>query len=169
MCIRDRCEWVWHDGSPLDPVQRKVGAPLPPLLFDWEPPAGVVQFYKVKPLKSAFAKSFASAGSPGEIYAEELERMRAALRWPEGTPPDARFCVGGYHKFLPAFFHTLTELARAPRAFSVVLRTFGSDLPDVAEAISAFAEGEHPLWKGQRLPSLRLTPHKLWKLSLIHI
>ena len=31
------------------------------------------------------------------------------------------------------------------RDFSVIIRTFGSDGPEVAEAINAWAEGKHPL------------------------
>ena len=154
-------EYVWHDGSPLDPLCREVGAPPPPLFFDWNLPEGVTAFYKVHALKQ-FAKCFATPGSPGEIYTAELERLRDSLRWPEGTPPDPRLCVDGYHTFLPAFFHTLSELAAGDRDFSIVLRTFGTDLPHVAAAVSAFANGEHPLWKGKKFPSLRLRECDLW-------
>ena len=154
-------EYVWHDGSPLDPLCREVGAPPPPLFFDWNLPEGVTAFYKVHALKQ-FAKCFATPGSPGEIYTAELERLRDALRWPEGTPPDPRLSADGYYTFLPAFFHTLSELAAGDRDFSIVLRTFGTDLPHVAAAVSAFADGEHPLWKGQKFPSLRLRARDLW-------
>ncbi len=155
-------EYVWHDGTPLDPLYREAGTQPPPLLFDWEPPEDATPFYKVRALKQPFAKCFAAPGSPGVIYAAELERLRDALRWPEGTPADPRLSTGGYYTFLPAFFHTLSELATGERDFSIVLRTFGTDLPHVAAAVTAFADGAHPLWKGQTFPSLRLQARELW-------
>ena len=40
---------------------------------------------------------------------------------------------------LPAFYQTLDGLRRSGRRFSIVLRTFGTDLPRVAAAINAYA------------------------------
>ena len=104
--------WVWHDGSSLDIADRQADAPVPPLIFYWEPPPGTTCFYNVRELKTQHAKQFALAGSPGAIYAGELERLRAALRWPADAPPDSRFCQDGFQIILPTFFHTLTELSR---------------------------------------------------------
>ena len=49
---------------------------------------------------------------------------------------------------MPAFFQTLASLHAKGQPFSVVLRTFGTDLPRVQAAINAFAEGSHPLHRG---------------------
>ena len=54
----------------------------------------------------------------------------------------------GYYTCIPAFFHTLLALRQSGRPFSIVLRTFGTDLPRVQAAINAFAEGKHPLHPG---------------------
>jgi len=156
-------DYVWHDGSSLDPLLREPGAAPPPLLFAWQRLEGTTPVYSVKELKKPFAKCFAAPGSPGEIYAAEFTRLRDALRWPADAAPDARLSQDGFHTFLPAFFHTLSELSRSGRPFSIVLRTFGTDLPHVAQAINAFADGEHPLWRGQKLPQLRLEEEDLWE------
>jgi len=158
-------KWEWHDGSPLDPAARTAGMPPPPLLPDaWDPPAGCAAFYKVPSLKSAHAKSFAYAGSPGSIYAAEHEALREALRWPADVPRDPRLCTeDGYYTILPAFFHTLSSLHAGERPYSVVIRTFGEDLGRVAEALEAFAGGDHPLWRGQRFPALVLPASRIWR------
>ena len=114
-------EWVWHDGSPLDPLVRGSAA-SPRLLPDGEfdRPEGCMSFYKVSALKKPFAKGFTDDGSPGSIYVAEAKRLRELLRWPEGVPVDERLCHDGYHMFLPAFFCTLFELTRRDWSFSLV-------------------------------------------------
>lgn len=156
--------WRWHDGSPLRVEERDPRAPPPPLLFDaFEAPPGCVSFYAVPELKAAFAKTFVSGESPGVIYAAEMERLRAALRWPAGAPRDARLCSDdGFYTFLPSFFHALLSLRQSGRRFSVVLRTFGSDLPRVVAALDAFSSGKHPLYPGLVDPALRIPPQQMW-------
>ena len=116
-------EWVWHDGSPLDPLLRGAAAP-PPIVPDgeFERPAGegCISFYKVSMLKKLFAKRFTADDSPGSVYAAEAERLRALLRWPADVPVDDRLCTDGYHSFLPAFFRTLSELTKRDTTFSLV-------------------------------------------------
>jgi hypothetical protein len=58
------------------------------------------------------------------------------------------FYVYAFPKLLPAFVHTLQTLVDSEREFSIVVRTFGSDGPDIAAAVAAWAEGAHPLYKG---------------------
>jgi hypothetical protein len=47
-------------------------------------------------------------------------------------------------KVLPSFFNTLSKLHGTD--FSVIVRTFGTDGPDIAEAVQAWVEGNHPLF-----------------------
>lgn len=79
---------------------------------------------------------------PGEIYRPVFEECMAALQWRH--EPQVSLEADGQHRFVPAFFHTLRELARQGRDFTVVLRTFGVDLPEVASALAAFADSLHP-------------------------
>nr|XP_033782016.1 uncharacterized protein LOC117351195 [Geotrypetes seraphini] len=49
-----------------------------------------------------------------------------------------------YHWILPSFFHLLERLHLEARHFAVVLRTFGTDLPQVLHAVRCALEGRHP-------------------------
>ena len=60
------------------------------------------------------------------------------------------------NKYLPRFFGLCSKyfprwLHRKGRDFSVVIRTFGTDLPEVAKCIQAFARGARP-WQKQIQP-----------------
>ena len=144
-------EWTWHDGSPLDPALR-AGLEPPPVLTDFEGPPGCAALYKVKALKKKFAKTFTEPGSPGSIYRGLFERLEEAMRAPVvadgGAVIDPRLLNsdGVHYVIIPAFFHTLLGLTKSGRDFTVVIRTFGTDGPEIAAAINAFAEGKHPLF-----------------------
>ena len=157
-------EWCWHDGSPLDPSRREEGAPPPPLLPDaFADPPGCVRLYNVKDLKNAFAKKFTEPDSPGVIYRETFDKCLNALKWPADLPLDKRLASEeGYYHCLPAFFKTLATLHASGRPFSVIVRTFGHDLPRVQSAINAFCDGYHPLFKGCKYPELKLPDERLW-------
>jgi hypothetical protein len=158
-------EWAWHDGSPLDPELRTGDMPVPPLLPDssFAEVGGCEKFYNVHTLKKAFAKSFTAEGSPGSIYRSEYDRLAASVKWPANVPLDRRLASEeGYHVLLPSFFHTLAFLRDSGRPFSVVLRTFGTDLPRVREAVNAFAEGAHPDYAGVLFPELKLPAERMW-------
>ena len=108
--------------------------------------------YKVKALKKKFAKTFTEPGSPGSIYRGLFERLEEAMRAPVvadgGAVIDPRLLNsdGVHYVIIPAFFHTLLGLTKSGRDFTVVIRTFGTDGPEIAAAINAFAEGKHPLF-----------------------
>jgi len=135
----DAVDYVWHDGSPLDVSKRPFNAGVPPLLDHFKLPLGCHCFFEVYRQQ---ASRFTETGMPGEIYRPVVEECVLALQWRHA--PKATFEADGYHRFLPAFFHTLRELARQGRDFAVVIRTFGVDLPNVVLALTAFADGLHP-------------------------
>ena len=153
---------VWHDGTPIGELP---SAP-PPLKPEWtfDTPAGVAAFYKQPALKRKHLKTFCDAGSPGAIYAAERARCRAALGWPHAPHPALSMEEdgGAVGVLLPAFYQTLDGLRRSGRRFSIVLRTFGTDLPRVAAAINAYAAGEHPDYP-EGAPDLALPPQRMWK------
>jgi len=90
---------------------------------------------------------------------------------------------------LPAFYETLRHLikshqnagqnetfgnesespSRSPSKspsklpFTVVFRTFGSDLPEIAKVVTTFAMGEHPGYPGVHFPPLCLPPERLYQ------
>jgi len=64
---------------------------------------------------------------------------------------------------IPATFTLLESLAQRQQEqdFTVVFRTFGTDLPDIAKAITAFAQGKHPKYPNFCNPHLHV--NKLYK------
>lgn len=133
---------AWHDGSPLELSKRMDLATAPPLLttFELEKVQKCYEVNRRDPIWPPW--KFTEEGLPGEIYRKDFEVLKEALQWRHA--PNATFAPDGHHFLLPAFFHTLAELEKQGRDFSVVIRTFGTDLPEVAKCIQAFARGEHP-------------------------
>jgi len=70
---------------------------------------------------------------------------------------------GKTHFVLPAFFECLYQLEQSQRDYSLVLRTYGTDLPSVADAIHAFAEGKHPLYPSYVNDTLRLPKENMFR------
>jgi hypothetical protein len=133
----------WADGSPVGSISSSSEA-LPPTLFtEWESPPGYTKYYRLNWDKE-MSKNFTEAGKPGERYRGWYCKLEQALRLPAGQAgkADRRLSHDGVHFFLlPAFFKTISELARQGRTFAIVIRTFGTDISDVIAAIQAYVEG----------------------------
>uniref|UniRef100_A0A8C2ICC5 Si:dkey-32e6.3 n=1 Tax=Cyprinus carpio TaxID=7962 RepID=A0A8C2ICC5_CYPCA len=97
---------------------------------------------------------------PGRRFRKVLEEHLELLRWPSDLPADKELSVKGedgklYHWILPSFFQMLQDLASQGLEFSILFRTFGSDLPRVLNAVRrAVEQGSHPLFPN--LPALKL-------------
>lgn len=143
--------YEWADGRPLVGCQGE-----PPALHFWDLPEGCVRFYEERQLKHRFAKVFCTSGdSPGSVYSSLHSQLDAALR--RGAETDPRLVRGDYLFVLPAVWRLLESLDG--RRATVVVRTFGSDLEEIAEALTAFAEAR---------PGLRaFSRPKLFKLRRI--
>lgn len=60
-----------------------------------------------------------------------------------------------YHWVLPSFFQLLRDLVTQEADFTIVFRTFGTDLPRVLSAVTrALTQGAHPLFPD--LPDLKV-------------
>ena len=89
--------------------------------------------------------------------------MIKALTWPNDVDDVPELCRDGKHHFVfPSFFNTINELAKAKREFSIVIRTFGSDIQKVKEAVNAYAMGKHPQYGYSGSEELILPPSRVW-------
>ena len=91
------------------------------------------------------------------------ETLLQALKWPEGIGTNDKLCNGQYHFIFPSFFNTVTELLKANRTFTIIFRTFGSDLDRISNAMNEFASGNHPQYKYDGCEELHIS--RVWKGS----
>jgi hypothetical protein len=144
----------WHDGSSV------AASPPPPLRYDWDAPR-----------KSSYqwchrsnSNTFTESGQVGHAYRSDFEKLHSALQWKH--EPNPIFAPAGFHLVIPAFFHTLCELEKQKRDFVVTIRTFGTDLANVARCLCAFSEGHHPDFKpGEAGCGLTLEQLKRFRLQ----
>ncbi|CAJ1445899.1 unnamed protein product [Effrenium voratum] len=99
-------------------------------------------------------KKFTEPGQPGEELRPFYQQLESSL---------AGHRMVGTNMVIAAFFELLVELLNKGRSFSIVFRTFGSDLPAVQAEFNAFCAGQHPKYPDLRLdgsaegkPDLRL-------------
>ena len=154
--VREGEPTLWYTGSHVD----EPGPP--PLHTAWEWPDGCVAAYR-HPAYRTNKKTWVNADNPGAGYRGVYDAMEAALRLPAdavGTI-DPRLCHDGVHHFLlPAFFRTITTLAERGREFTVVIRTYGTDVDDVVAALNAYAEGKHATCNA--VPGVAIDPADTW-------
>mmetsp|Transcript_42831 Transcript_42831/g.70205 ORF Transcript_42831/g.70205 Transcript_42831/m.70205 type:complete len:381 (+) Transcript_42831:144-1286(+) len=121
-----------------------------------------------KAQKRAVKTSFTEEGKIGESFRPAYERILNALALPEDVRAAAAAAVpalaGGQCFILPCFFELLLALQARGRAFSLVFRTFGHDLPQIAEEFNAFCEGRHPCWPHARMDGTGGTADRRLKL-----
>ena len=134
---------TWCDGSLIS-----NNSTPPPLSSNFTLPSNTTSYYRAGGAAKTQAQTFTDTGSPGVGYQAIYNQLEQALRWPlnedEDGAPDPRLCKDGIHHFLlPAFFHTISELKKRNRTFAIVIRTFGTDVEDVANALQAYADGAH--------------------------
>lgn len=150
----------WHDGSPLDLAQRD--STMPPLRTSFDVKG--LRCYEANRGNASWPSSRFTECGPGRVYRPLFEELKEELRWKHEEDP--RLAPEGHHFLLPAFFHTLKELAER-RDVSVVIRTFGTDLPEVATSIQAFAAGEHPDFPGSYNRFYLASKEALWGLRRV--
>ena len=106
-------------------------------------------------------RRFTEPGHPGAMFRSVFDVLTARL----GALEDAccrgaagagrSHCSHGHSvlrpRVLPSFFNLLLHLQAQRREFTLILRSFGTDLPAVVDEINAFAEGRHPNYPDARL------------------
>ncbi len=89
-----------------------------------------------KALKKQLKGKFTEAGELGGSLRPYFNLAMKALR----VPGEAE----AYYAMLPSFFHLVNHLEEAQRDFALVFRTFGTDIPTVAQEFNTFCDGQHP-------------------------
>jgi len=88
-----------------------------------------------------------SSEERGQIAAEWCDKIIASLTAPtdlKDTPFAFEHDGIWYHYIIPSFWKLLASLSDEGRDFAIVVRTYGTDGPEIAKAIAAFAQGKHP-------------------------
>lgn len=88
-------------------------------------------------------------GHAGEMYRGVFDALQQQLQQP--AHQHSTFFPTGQRRILPSFFELLLHLQATHRCFTIVFRTFGTDLQDVIDEINLFATGQHPSWPDARL------------------
>ena len=173
----------WWDGQEIG---RETS--MPPLYTGWTWPEGCCPYYRTAYKKHA--KSFTEAGNHGRIYGPLLEACEASLSSSRnysipsrssrdnddgGSSSNANEHSNNQNKntILPAFYETLHHLVNScdrdganqsgDPPFTLVFRTFGSDLSEIAKVVTTFAKGEHPDYPGIDFPQLCLPADRLYQ------
>lgn len=112
------------------------------------PCPGAVSYY----CRYGRAQGFTESG-PGQCFSSLHAQHLRLLEWP-GEPHQELSVQDGhgkhYHFILPSFFRLLDALYRNGRDFTVIFRTFGTDLPRALLALRSALAGQHP-----QFPALR--------------
>lgn len=141
----------WWDGQEMG----RETSPLPPLYTGWEWPPGCCPYYRTgyKKLSKRFVDEH-----HGRIYKPVLQACEEALAQNHSN-----------NHILPAFYRTLEGLIsnvktkKDDSSFQIVFRTFGSDIEDMAQVVTEFAQGKHPDYPHVRYPELELPKEHLYQ------
>jgi len=147
----------WWDGS-LIQESYSLEDSVPSLFTGWSWPEGCCPYYRTK--YKEHAKRFANYH--GSIYKETYSKLKEAISWTSHGDHDIFQKHDVLHHLLPALFQTLEALSSLDRPYSIVFRTMGSDLSDIASAVNVFASGGHPAYPSFRDPSLVLPSDQLY-------
>ena len=138
----------WWDGQEIGNETS-----TPPLYTGWEWPNKCCPYYRTS--YKSISKNFVD--HHGKVYKKLFDKCQQMRQ-----QTSASIMPSGSH-ILPALYHTLHHLITNEHVqpFSVVFRTFGDDLPDIAKAVADFANGNHP-----EFPDINYPPFVVSKDSL---
>jgi hypothetical protein len=148
----------WEDTLALQPTNwwdgQAIGSEttIPPLYTGWTWPEKCCPYYRTS--YKSISKTFVE--HHGSVYRPVLDQCEKAL---------AASSSGSSHNILPALYHTMNNLIakQQEQPFTLVFRTFGTDLPDMAKAVTAFCQGKHPDYPDANHPQLCLSPDRLYQ------
>eukprot|EP00899_Mesostigma_viride_P017433 jgi/Mesvir1/25691/Mv01890-RA.1 len=119
---------------------------------------------EIKQKRQVLKRSFTCRGQPGEMFSGVHDRLLRALEMSQHVhvPPDIAGKAGHMEQvsILPSFLRLLRHLHSRGRRFSVVFRTFGTDILEVAEEMNLFCVGKHPLAPSVRMDGVECGSHR---------
>lgn len=121
----------WWDETALSNTERP-----PPLYTGWKWPEGCCPYYRTS-FKSKAGRFVEGHGSVYRDLFDELQKKVSFRHTNEGLPKVLS-------NMIPSVFEAIQILSKRDQTVQFVFRTFGTDLLEIAEAITAFAEGRHP-------------------------
>jgi hypothetical protein len=129
----------WWNGLPIRDVYDydSIMETTPPLYVGWEWPTDCCPYYRTKFKKRA--KTFCE--HHGSLYQSTFHEIQQRL---QPKDPHAALDYPILSHMLPSFFETVVALSRRSQRFTLVFRTMGTDLHEIAQAMTAFARGKHP-------------------------
>merc|ERR1711964_220115 len=79
---------------------------------------------------------------------EEVDKLCDRMKLPERFRGEDATKIGlkKTYYILPSFFRLIQQLTEEGREFSVIFRTFGTDLPEIISEYNAFCTGAHPMY-----------------------
>jgi hypothetical protein len=168
--LAEACWGTWNEAAHGRAVGNSMDGPKLLAAASWTPalrepqverPSGMISYSELledvlkvsKTARVHLKTRFTEPGQPGESFRPAYERLLQALSLPPNVElPHAPEAIGKGRRFLlPCFFELVLALDRAGRDFSIVFRTFGVDLPEVAQEWNSFCTGVHPCYPGVRL------------------
>lgn len=145
----------WWDGSEIASTNQVDSAAIPPPMFTgWNWPKDCCPYYRTA-LKKRAKRFVEQDGWMYKALYDQLEKNVAVPRT-DGVPEILSHMI-------PAFFATVREYHARSQTVRFVFRTFGSDLPDIAEAMTAFAKGKHPKYPDVNYPELVIDTTNLFR------
>jgi hypothetical protein len=147
---------TWEDTLALQPTNwwdgQAIGSEttIPPLYTGWTWPENCCPYYRTS--YKSVSKTFVE--HHGSVYKPVLDQCEKALA-----------ASSSDDHVLPALYHTMNHLVakQQEQPFTLVFRTFGTDLPDMAKAVTAFCQGKHPDYPDASHPKLCLLPDRLFQ------
>ena len=113
------------------------------------PELSVEQNRERKATRADLRSRFTEASEPGAALAPTCRRLSALTRLP-ASPLLERWPTRHYY-ILPAFYLFVLWLQHTRRAFALLFRTFGQDIPDVQREWNHFCAGRHPAFPHVKL------------------
>lgn len=139
------------DGSVIGKTEK-----APPLYTGWNWPSGCCPYYRTTFKKRSKRFVLHQDGKPYEDLYHEMEKLVAFNHPKEDLPAILSHLI-------PALFDTIQLLTDRSQPVRFVFRTFGTDLPEISEAVTAFARGQHPDFSDFVKPHLELPRSLLFR------